>query len=74
MKTANANKPTAPTVFVTIPSIAESAAIHPQKCARELGLRGINPDGLIRNGSRVIPLFSEGRLPAINSALSPESP
>lgn len=62
-----------PKVFVTIPTIAEGVSLHPQKVARELGAHGINPDGVVRHGERVIPIFNAGRLPAINSALTPQT-
>jgi hypothetical protein len=60
-----------PPVFATLPAAAEAVLGRPDgdALARHLTVLGIQPDGLVSYGGRLMPIFSPVRIAEIRAAL-----
>lgn len=60
-----------PPVFATLPAAADAVLGRPDgdALARHLTVLGIQPDGLVNYGGRLMPIFSPARITDIRAAL-----
>lgn len=60
-----------PPVFATLPAAAEAVLGRPDggDLARHLAVLGIQPDGVVNYGGRLMPIFSPARIADIRAAL-----
>lgn len=71
--------PPKPIAFVTLPSIASKlnasgrlkGHITADSLARQLPLLGIQPDGVVQYGNRLIPIFTPARADSIAAWMTP---
>ena len=59
-----------PPVFVTMPTAAKALGIpDAEALARKLPVVGVQPDGLLSFGGKMLPIFSPGRFADLRAAL-----